>query len=104
VGGDKDEWKTPFLFDEATARKLADDLATRVTSPGADVQTKAQDEMIELGLKPLQLMSDAHFKFNVPAGKHDSKVQELKGRRRDVKRNYDALQKTRPVDGEIIDG
>jgi hypothetical protein len=104
AGGDKDKWVDPYPFDEAAARKLADDLAVRVTSPDADVQTKAQDEMLELGIEPLQLMSDAYLKSGTPAGRHDNKVQQLEGRRRDVKRDYDALQKTRPVDGEIIDG
>jgi hypothetical protein len=104
AGGDKDKWKDPYPFDEAVARKLADDLAKRVTSPDPDVQTKAQDEMLALGLEPLQLMSDAYLNSKAPAVKHDSKVQQLEGRRRDVKRDYDALQKTRPVDGEIIDG
>jgi hypothetical protein len=104
AGGDKDKWKDPYPFDEAAARKLADELATRVTSPDPDVQTKAQDEMLALGLEPLQLMSDAYLASNSAASKHDNRVQQLEGRRRDVKRDYDALQKTRPVDGEIIDG
>jgi hypothetical protein len=104
AGGDEDKWEDPFTFDEAAARKKADDLATRVTSPDPDVQTTAQDEMLELGLEPLQLMSDAYLKSNTPAVKHDLKVQQLEGRQREVKRDYDLLQKTRPVDGEIIDG
>lgn len=103
AGGDKDSWVDAYPFDEAAALTLADDLAKRVTSPDADVQTKAQDEMLELGLEPLQLMSDAYLS-NGPAVKHDNRVQKLEGRRRDVKRDYDALQKTRPVDAEIIDG
>jgi hypothetical protein len=103
AGGDKDKWKDPYPFDEAAARKLADDLATRVTSPDPGVQTKAQDEMLAPGLEPLQLMSDAYLS-NTPAARHNNRVQQLEGRRRDVKRDYDALQKSRPVDGEIIDG
>jgi hypothetical protein len=104
AGGDSKKWVDPYPFDEAAARKLADDLAARVTSPDPDVQTKAQYEMLELGLEPLQLMSDAYLNIKSPAIKHDSRVQQLEGRRRDVKRDYDALQKTRPVDGEIIEG
>lgn len=79
-------------------------LAVCVTSPDEDAQTKAQDEMLELGLEPLQVMSNAHRNSKALAVKHDNKVQQLEGRQRAVKRDYDALQKTRPVDGEIIDG
>jgi hypothetical protein len=35
--------------------------------------------------------------------RHDDKYQELERRRRDVKRDFDALQKARPIDAKIVE-
>ena len=103
-GGNKNDWKEPFTFDAAAARKLADDLASRATSRDPDLQSRAYDEILELGLAPLELMGNAYLDPLNFTLKHDEKTQELERRRREVRRDYDALQKARPLDGEIIEG
>ena len=55
-------------------------------------------------MSPIDLMSEAYVSYLSPSGKHDDKVQELERRRRDVRRDYDALQRARPIEGEVIDG
>jgi hypothetical protein len=34
---------------------------------------------------------------------HDGKLRELEGRRREVKRDFDALQRTQPVEATVIE-
>ncbi|WP_050929909.1 hypothetical protein [Aestuariivita boseongensis] len=104
AGGKEHEWEDPFDFDRDAAGVLADEVAERSLShdPGAEAAVHA--EIAEMGLDPVKLMSDAYIKSNSAAMKHDEKIQELERRRREVKRDYDALQKTRPIDGAIIGG
>ena len=102
-GGDEENWEEPDEFDLEAAGRKADDLAERATSHDRDVQADAQMDMVGIGLSPLDLMGAAYRSRANPAMHHDEKSQELERRRRDVNWDYDALQKTRPVDGEIID-
>lgn len=104
AGGDEDDWEDPFEFDAAAAEAFAEELAEQAISPDPELQAKARDRILELGLDPVRLMSDAYRDGQLPASDHDRKIQELERRRREVKRDYDALQKTRPVEGEIIEG
>lgn len=62
------------------------------------------EETVSLGTNVVELMSEAYTadfsKFDI----HDRKVQELERRRREVKRDFDALQKQRLVEGQVIEG
>jgi hypothetical protein len=102
--GDEDEGGDLFDFDEDAAEDMADGLAAYATSRDPKLQAKARDRILELGFDPVQLMSDAYLNVNSPASEHDDKIKELERRRREVKRDYDALQKIRPIEGEIIEG
>lgn len=97
------DWSEPFAFDKEAAEERSDDLASRAVSHDRDVQATAHDEIVAMGLSPVDMMSDAYGKPFADARRHDGKVQELERRRREVKRDYDALQKARPVDAEIDD-
>lgn len=102
-GGKEDDWEAPFKFDAAAATRTADDLLARATAIDRDVQEAAYAEIVDLGLAPIDLMSEAyHDKLN-PGTRHDEKIQELERRRRKVKRDFDVLQKVRPMDGEVVD-
>jgi hypothetical protein len=103
-GGDEEDWEDPVAFDKKAAGQLADDLAVRATSPDPDTQARAQAEIVELGLTPLEIMSDAYTARFDATATHDDIIQELERRRREVKRDYDTLQKARPLDVEVIDG
>jgi len=99
--GNDDDWKEPFKFDEAAAEQRSEDLASRAVSHDPDVQAAAHAEIVGMGLSPLDLMSDVDRVHSGTAKRHDAKVQELERRRREVKRDYDALQKARPVEAEV---
>lgn len=104
AGGDDDNWERPFEFDKAAATAAGADLAARAMSRDRDRQTDAYEEIAALGLDPVSLMGEAFRAYDGLHRKHDQKVQELERRRREVKRDYDALQKARPIEGEVIDG
>jgi len=101
AGGDEHKWEDPFVFDEEAAEARAADLADRATSSDRDVQAAAEAELVALGLSPPDFMGTAYWETFGPAKRHDAKVQDLERRRREVKRDYDALQKARPVEAEV---
>jgi hypothetical protein len=103
-GGGEHNWVDPFEFDEDAAEQIGDELAARATSTDPKKQAGAQAEIVDMGMSPIDLMSEAYTGFNRASEKHDDKVQELERRRRDVRRDYDALQRARPIEGEVIDG
>lgn len=91
-------------FDQEAAEELGDDLAHRIVDADADVRSKADQELVELGLSALQIMGNAYRSHDRGVTHHDDKIQELERRRRLVKADLDALQKARPVDVEVIEG
>jgi len=103
-GGDEDDWEEPVTFDGEAAERAGDDLATRAISHDRDVQATAYAEIAELGQDSVEVMSAAYRDFPSPAKRHDAQIQDLERRRRDVKRDYDALQAARPLDGAVIEG
>lgn len=103
AGGDEDEWVDPFEFDKAAAEEKADDLAERATSQEPDVQATALNDLVEMGISPVDHMSKAYGMTYGDAPRHDAKVQELERRRREVRRDFDALQKARPIDAGVED-
>lgn len=102
-GGDERDWKDPFEFDSEAAEKLGANLAARATSHDREAQAEAVAEILEMGITPVEVMSEAYTNPLNPAERHDTKIQELERRRREVKRDYDALQKARPINGEVIE-
>lgn len=102
-GGDAEDWTPSFRFDTDAAEALANELAARSVSPDPDIQAAVHAEIVDMGLDPVALMSAAYLKSYSPALRHDVGIKELECRRREVKRDYDALQKARPLEGEIID-
>jgi len=104
AGGDGEDWDTTSIFDHKSAEELADELSAMSCSPDPQSQAEAHEQLAQLGLDPIKMMSDAFLERGVPAEQHDQKVQELERRRREVKRDYDALQKSRPIDGQVIEG
>lgn len=109
-GAGEDDWEAPFEFDHDEAENTDDDLVARATSRNPSVQAAAYAEISELGLSPLELLSEAHrgtlgdnFASNKTAELHDAKIRELERRRREVKREYDLLQQSRPQDEVSIE-
>ena len=126
AGGTEDDWEEPFEFDEDAASTAGEELAARATSSDLDEQIAASEEIADLGMDiievmsraymplhsnvadfgmhPVEVMSNVYTDWGRQIQKHDGKAQELEKRRREVRRDFDALQKTRPIEGEIIEG
>jgi len=85
-------------FDAAAAQAAGEALATQAVSTDPDVQTAAFAQITALGMEPLALMSAAYRMSDYAVEYHDRKIQELERRRREMKRDYDVLQNTRPLD------
>lgn len=75
----------------------------RAISRDRDAQAVAYQEIAALGPHPVNLMGEAFRAYDGLHRKHDQKVQELERRRREVKRDYGALPKARPIEGDVID-
>lgn len=104
AGGTEDDWEETDNFDEDTAWEAGDDLAERSVSTDTKIRSAAWEEIQNLGLDPVEVMSEAYTSREGEIQKHDAKVQELERRRREVRRDFDALQKTRPLEGTVIEG
>jgi hypothetical protein len=103
-GGAERDWENPLEFDEAAVKTMGDELASRAVSNDRNIQEIAYAEIIALGLSPVEVMSEAYSNRINPATRHDDKIQELERRRREVKRAFDALQKVRPLEAEVVEG
>lgn len=105
AGGTEEDWKEPLpsSFDREAAEIAGDDLADRAVSRDRDVQAAAYKEIEALGMEPVEVMAEAYRDWDRAIGAHDGRVRALEGRRREVKRDLDALQKARPVEAQVID-
>lgn len=91
------------LFDKEAAEVEGEDLAKRAISSDRKIQAAAYAEITGLGMDPLQVMSGAYRISDLRVTHHHLEIQQLERRRRDVKREFDALQKVRPLDAQAID-
>lgn len=98
-GGDEDEWEDPHPFDTAAVSARIEALAEGTLSTSYVEQGDACRALHEMGVALSDLMGDAYAATSGTAPTHDAKVQELERRRREVKRDFDAIQKARPIRG-----
>lgn len=103
-GGSSYNWEEPFSFNEDSAEEKADALASKAEPSRPQEFAAARAEIEELGLTPVELMGDAYQSSSRIVSKHEEKLQELERRRREVQRDFDALQKARPAAPDTIDG
>lgn len=103
-GGTEGDWEDPLAFDEEAARAAGQSLAQNAVSRDPDTFQAACAEIEGLGLDVLDLMSRAYRSFEASVTKHEDKLPELERRRREVMRDFDALQRARPIAGEVIAG
>jgi hypothetical protein len=107
-GGTRHDWEPPFLFDEVAARAAGMALARRAHSGNPEERAAAYAEIAAHGCDPVDLLTEAHSTKGFELQRHEAKIEGLERRRREVKRDYDALQKARPLeaivaDAEVID-
>jgi hypothetical protein len=98
AGGDEDDWEDPYPFDRMAASERVASLVEGILAPDAGQQAEAQRALAELGVPLLDLMGEAYAETHGQATRHDAKAQELERRRREVLRDYAALQRARPID------
>ena len=101
-GGTEDNWEDDFSFNLEAAREASLTLGQNAVSRDHDTFQAACAEIEGMGLDVLDLMSRAYRSFEASVTKHEDKLPELERRRREVMRDYDALQKARPVEAEAI--
>ncbi|MEY8118866.1 hypothetical protein AB9F26_11435 [Falsihalocynthiibacter sp. BN13B15] len=106
AGGTQDDWEEPFSFDTEAAKASGAELAAQAISKDPAELTAASKEIEAMGQNVVELMGGAYRTSGVQVRHHDQKGQELERRRREVKRDFDALQKARPVvaEAEVIEG
>jgi hypothetical protein len=108
AGEAEEDWEEPEPddFDEdelKEAAKSGNDIAERALSSDHDIQAAAYQEIIDLGLRPIELMSEAYGSKNIMLNQHEEQLQDLERRRREVKRDFDALQRLRPIKPDLIE-
>jgi len=104
AGGSKNDWKPPHSFDRNAAQAKGNDLAKRAISKDPSAQERAYAEITALGIEPVAIMGEAYLSSDWSIVGHDQKLRELERRRREVKRDFDLLQRARPVEAEVIEG
>lgn len=112
---DEDGTEDKFdIFDDETPQQALDrnkdkfiaagqDLAARAMSRDPEAQEQAYQKLAEIGLDPIDLMDYAFLAKSAAVEQHERQIESFERRRRDVKRDYDALQKSRAVEAQTID-
>ncbi|MBF9045529.1 hypothetical protein LSUCC0031_00195 [Rhodobacterales bacterium LSUCC0031] len=98
AGGDEDDWEDPYPFDRQAASERVAALVEGIISHDTAEQAAAERALTDLGVPLLDLMGEAYAEPHGQATRHDAKAQELERRRREVMRDYAALQRARPID------
>lgn len=104
AGGDGEDWDDPYPFDQDTAEERVAKLVDDVLSSDAAAQAAAHQALTDMGVDLLSLMGAAYADTFGEALRHDAKTQELERRRREVRRDYDTIQRARPIDQEANGG
>jgi hypothetical protein len=102
-GGTEDDWENPFAFDQEAAQDAGKALAQNAVSRDPDTFHAACAEIERMGLDVVELMSEAYRSQGTSVTRHEDKLPDLERRRREVMRDYDTLQKARPIEGEVIE-
>ena len=104
AGGTDDDWAGSVSFDKYSAEASGHALAAQAVSRDPAEFSAACEEIEAMGLDVVDLMGVAYRTSSGEVRYHDGRGQELERRRREVKRDFDALQQTRPVEALVIEG
>ncbi len=103
AGGTQIDETKHIAFDQDGAETMGLELAQKATSRKPAEFAAACEEIDAMGLSVVELMGDAYRTDEWSVSKHEGKLQELERRRREVKRDFDGLQKVRPIEVEVIE-
>jgi hypothetical protein len=101
-GGKDEDWSEPFEIDEDALREEGEALAQKAMSPDAAQQTVAWDEMTKLGIAPVDLMGEAYRDARGDAMRHEPRIVDLEKRAREVRRDFETLQKAQPFEARAV--
>lgn len=105
-GGTEDDWDGEPEFDLSSAEEFAGDLVDRATSIHMSERFQAWAEMQELDANFTEISSAAYFPKNYQLkdqlAKHDASIAALEKRRREVMRDYETLQRVRPIEEQVV--
>jgi hypothetical protein len=102
AGEPEDDFKESD-FDREAAEAAGEELAARAMSRDPEVQARAYDEVSALGMDPVEIMGEAYRSLDLSVFRHSNMLPHLERRRREVKRDFDALQRSRPVEATVIE-
>ena len=102
AGGDSDAFQAE-PFDEDAAKATGEHLAARAVSANPDKQASAHEEITALGIDPVDLMGEAYRSLERSVTLHNEAIVALERRRREVRRDFNALQRKRPAAPREID-
>ncbi|MBF9058566.1 hypothetical protein HKCCSP123_05165 [Rhodobacterales bacterium HKCCSP123] len=98
---DGEVWEEPPCFDadavEAEARVLLDQLGS---GDPAEV-AKADRLLLKLGTSRMDLMVEVWGKVSGSIARHEGIIRDNEGRRREIQRDLEALQRRRPIEGSL---
>lgn len=103
-GGTEDDWEDPFAFDREAAQAAGQTLAQNAVSRDPDTFHATCAEIEGMGLDVVELMGEVCRSHGTSVTRHENKLPDLECRRREVMRDYDALQRARPIEVEVIEG
>ena len=102
AGGSEANWnETPF--DRDAAKMAGEHLAACAMSRDPETQARAYEDVSALGMDPVEIMGEAYRSYEDSVTHHENRLPELEQRRREVKRDFDALQRARPVEATVIE-
>lgn len=104
ASGTDEDWEQSSSFDKEAALARGLELAARAISRDRSECAAACEEIEAMGMDVVELMGEAYRTSNAQVRHHDNKGKELERRRREVKRDFDALQNARPLEAEVIEG
>ncbi len=102
AGGDSETFEAE-PFDEEAAKAAGEHLAARAASANPDKQAGAHEEIAALGMDPVDLMGEAYRSWERSVTVHNEAIVALERRRREVRRDFNALQRKRPAAPAEID-
>jgi hypothetical protein len=102
AGGSEANWnETPF--DRDAAKMAGEHLAACAMSRDPETQARTYEDGRALGMDPVEIMGEAYRSYEDSVTHHENRLPELEQRRREVKRDFDALQRARPVEATVIE-
>lgn len=97
AGRSNEERRPQGAFDRASAEMAGNALAEQAVAQDEETRTAAEKQIAALGLKPIELLAQAFTSDSAALIQLEEKIKELERRAREVKRDFDALVKSCPL-------